>query len=86
MAAHLDILSKVEDTFAPLRIPKTLVPCLLEMRDKLTHHQPSRLQIADQIIDIERKELLNTWEYETSLRDSNSKLIEEMGEHWVTGF
>ena len=32
LAAHLDILSKVEDTFAPLRIPKTLVPCLLEMK------------------------------------------------------
>ena len=86
LAAHLDILSKVEDTFAPLRIPKTLVPCLLEMRDKLTHHQPSRLQIAGRIIDIESEELLNTWEYETSLSDSNSKLIKEMGEHWVAVF
>ncbi len=86
LAAHLDILSKVEDTFAPLRIPKTLVPCLLEMRDKLTHHQPSRLQIAGRIIDIESEELLNTWEYETSLSDSNPKLIEEMGEHWVAVF
>ena len=86
LAAHLDILSKVEDTFAPLRIPKTLVPCLLEMRDKLTHHQPSRLRIADQIIDIESEGLLNTWEYEPSLSDSNPKLIEEMGEHWVSVF
>ena len=86
LAAHLDILSKVEDTFDPLRIPKTLVPCLLEMRDKLTHHQPSRLRIADQIIDIESEGLLNTWEYEPSLSDSNPKLIEEMGEHWVSVF
>ena len=56
------------------------------MRDKLTHHQPSRLQIADQIIDIESEGLLNTWEYETPLSDSDPKLIEEMGEHWVAVF
>ncbi len=86
LAAHLDILSKVEDTFAPLRIPKTLVPCLLGIKDELTHHQPSRLQIANQIIDIESEGLLNIWEYETPLSDSNPKLIEEMGEHWVAVF
>ena len=86
LAAHLDILSKVENAFAPLRIPKGLVSLLLEMRDKLTHHQPSRLQIADQIIDIESEGLLNIWEYEPSLSDSNPKLIEEIGEHWVAVF
>ena len=86
LAAHLDILSKVEDTFAPLRIPKTLVPSLLKMKDELTHHQPSRLRIADQIIDIESEGLLNTWEYEPSLSNSNPKVIEEMGEHWVSVF
>ena len=86
LAAHLDILSKVEDTFAPLRIPKNLVPCLLGMKDELTHHQPSRLQIANQMIDIESEGLLNTWEYESSLSDSDPKLIEEMGEHWVAVF
>ena len=86
LAAHLDILFKVEDTFAPLRIPKTLVPCLLAMRDKQTHHQPSRLRIADQIIDIENEGLLNTWEYEMPSPDSSPKLIEEMGERWVAVF
>ena len=86
LAAHLDILSKVENAFAPLRIPKYLVPSLLKMKDNLTPHQPSRLQIADMIIDIESQGLLNTWEYETLLSDRNAKLIEEMGEHWVAVF
>ena len=86
LAAHLDILPKVEKAFTRLRIPKDLVSLLLIMRDKLTHHQPSRLQIADQIIDIESEGLLNTWEYETPLSDSDPKLIEEMGEHWVAVF
>ncbi len=86
LAAHLDILSKVEDTFAPLRIPKTLVSSLVKMKDELTHHQPSQLQIAGQVIDIENEGLLNTWEYEMPSPDSNPKLIEEMGEHWVAVF
>ncbi len=86
LAAHLDILSKVEDTFAPLRIPKTLVPSLLKMKDELTHHQPSQLLFAGQIIEIESEGLLNTWECEPSLSDSDPKLIEEMGEHWVAVF
>ena len=86
LAAHLDILYKVEDTFALLRIPETLVPSLLKMKDELTHHQPSRLKIANQIIDIENEGLLNTWKYKVPLSDSNAKLIEEMGERWVTVF
>ena len=86
LAAHLDILYNVEDTFAPLRIPETLVPSLLKMKDELTHHQPSRLQIANRIIDIENEGLLNTWEYEMPSPDSSPKLIEEMGERWVAVF
>ena len=86
LAAHLDILSKVENAFAPLRIPKHLIPYLLKMKDNLTPHQPSRLQIADKIVDMESQGLLNTWEYETSLSDRDAKLIEEMGEHWVAVF
>ena len=87
LAAHLDILSKVEDTFAPLRIPENLVISLVKMKDKLTHHQPSRLKIANQIIDIENEGLLNTWEYEPCPRQiAIAKLIEEMGERWVTVF
>ena len=86
LAAHLDILSKVENTFAPLRIPKTLIPILLEMKNKLTHSQPSRLQIAEQIIDIESQGLLNIWEYEATSSDRDTELIEEMGEHWVAVF
>ena len=86
LAAHLDILSKIENTFAPLRISKHLVPSLLKMKDRLTPHQPSRLQNASQIIDIESQELLNTWEQEIVSSDKNAELIEEMGEYWVAFF
>ena len=86
LAAHLDILSKIENTFAPLRISKYLVPSLLKMKDNLTPHQPSRLQSAAQIIDIESQGLLDTWEHEITSSDKNAALIEEMGEYWAAFF
>ena len=52
LSAHLDILDKVESAFSPLRIPKSLVPALILMRDRITPHQPSRVLLYQQIVDL----------------------------------
>ncbi len=42
LARHFGFLDEVERTFAPVRLPKELIPCLAVMRDRLAAGQPSR--------------------------------------------
>ncbi|MBN1900037.1 hypothetical protein JW926_01775, partial [Candidatus Sumerlaeota bacterium] len=41
LANHIDILDYVEKTFSPLKISLRTIPALKEMKDNLTHPQPS---------------------------------------------
>lgn len=58
LASHLGILENVEKVFRSIRIPSEVIPSLVEMRDKTLHHQPTRLDNANQIIDLVDKKAL----------------------------
>lgn len=60
LASHLGILGDIEKVFHSIRIPSELIPSLIEMRDKMLHHQPSRLDVANHIIDLVDRRLLKT--------------------------
>lgn len=60
LASHLGILGDIEKAFHSIRIPSELIPSLIEMRDKMLHHQPSRLDVANHIIDLVDRRLLKT--------------------------
>ena len=55
LAYHLGILENVENIFRTLRLPPELIPSLVEMRDKALHHQPSRLEETNKIIELVEK-------------------------------
>ena len=62
LAAHLGILDAIEEQFRPIRLPSLAIPALHEQREKLKPHQPSRLEIAKEILRAERRGGLETWQ------------------------
>jgi len=61
LAAHLEILPEVEAQFGPLLIPHLTMVALREQRDRLKPHQPSQLDVANELIDAERRGLIRSW-------------------------
>ncbi|MBE7557282.1 MAG: trypsin-like peptidase domain-containing protein [Anaerolineales bacterium] len=86
LAAHLDILTEIEETFRPLHIPAALIPALLRMRERVSLSQPSRLEIYRQIIDLQQRNMLAVVQCEVSPDYANPELVTELGEEWVALF
>jgi hypothetical protein len=82
-AAHLDILELIEKVFKPLHIPADLIPALIAMRDRVTYHQPSRIQDFQQIIDLADRGSLVAVKPDLPSNYENTQLTEEIGEDWV---
>ena len=86
LAQHLEILGDVELAFSPLRIPSDLIPALIEMCERLSHAQPSRLNAFLQILDLLEHQAIHVEELEESQTCKNSELVDELGEQWVAFF
>lgn len=86
LGAHIGILDEVENSFKPLHIPIDLIPALIQMRERLTFHQPSMLKAYQQIIDLEERGKLQTIESTLPAEYENKALVEEIGEEWVALF
>lgn len=86
LAEHLGILTEVEKAFKPLRIPISLIPSLVQMRDKYAHPQPKCLEAYSLIIELVQQGLLKIEDCELPQECENSKLAEELGSKWVVLF
>jgi len=86
LAAHLEILTQVEEVFAPLRISSSLIPALAHMRNEVARHQQSRLATSRQIVDLADEGLLQRYEFGLPPDYENTQLVEECGEEWVALF
>lgn len=86
LAAHLDILTEIEETFKPLHIPAALIRALLRMRKRVSPPQPSRLEIYRQIIDLQKRDMLAVVQCEIPPDYANTELVTELGEEWVALF
>lgn len=64
LGQHLGILAELEDAFAPLRIPHQTVIALRKQRDRLRHHQPSRVETSRQLLRAERQGRIHAWQGE----------------------
>lgn len=86
LGAHLNILGAVERAFRRLRIPATLIPALGRMRERLEHHQPSRLPLWRQIVDLAATGELTIEQPRLPPEYENAGLVDELGEDWVALF
>ncbi len=85
LAAHLGILPAVEEAFGPLRIPADVIPALIKMAEKTTHHQPSRLEEYDEIVELAEQNLLRIVDLEPD-PERDATLVEDLGEDWLALF
>lgn len=78
LASHLGVLGSIEKVFRSIRMPSEIIPSLVEMRDKTLHHQPSRLDVANQIIDLVNKKLLKIADDVSMGSKKNSKNLSDL--------
>lgn len=82
LAEHLGILNNVENAFRPIRIPSLIVPALTQMREKVTHHQPSsldNLQVVNKLVESGRIKI--DMNLSPSLLDE--EFSRELGNDWI---
>jgi len=82
LAAHLGVLEKVVEVFRPIKIPASLVPSLVAMRDKVTPHQPSHATAYRRILDLIRESKIRTID-PPKISEADSTLVQELGSEWV---
>lgn len=86
LAAHLEILDQVEEAFKPLCIPAPVMPALLQMRERLAHHQPSRIETCQQIVGLVDSGSLKVLDCPVPPDYPNADLVSELGEEFVACF
>lgn len=80
---HLDILDAVEKTFHPIFIPSDIVPALIHMLDKVSYHQPKRMEAYQQIIDLVQQGNMRVVDYQTPPKCETSLFVNKLGENWI---
>ena len=83
LSMHLGLLSLVEESFHPIGIPEDVVPALIDMRDRISHHQPKRIEVFEQIIRLVNAGSLKVLECHLPPDYENSSLVKELGEEWA---
>ena len=83
LSMHLGILTQVEKTFRPISIPADIVPALIHMRERFSHHQPKRLEAKQEIVDLEGVGSVKVIEPGTLPKRILTQLADEVGEDWV---
>ena len=84
LADYLEILDLLEEYFKPLKVSAAFQPALARQLQMLQSHQPSRLELYRQTLDLLHrnvlKELPRQMEVSISL---NCDLVEKKGQQWV---
>ncbi len=83
LAAHVDLLPLIEQTFRPLYIGGEAIADLMAIRDALTISQPSHERINRLILDLfERQQVIRLPENDlVTMRDAN--VAQQMGDAWA---
>lgn len=83
LAEYLGILSLVESTFAPVRIPARALEALTRTHDGLMPHQPRRVSSAYAILDMFEHGLLHVDADWPKLSSGDEKIVQGMGIGWT---
>ena len=83
LSMHLGLLNLVRESFHPIGIAEDVVPALIDMRDRISHHQPKRIEVFEQIIRLVDAGSLKVVECQLPPNYENSTLVKEVGEEWA---
>lgn len=83
LAEHLEILPDVERVFPPLLLPHGIMRALMQMRDSLMPHQPSRLETDRALVaaEAERRLAVRTEPLPEALSEEGG--LESQGRTWI---
>ena len=86
MAAHLDLLDNLENTFSPLHISGSLIPALTYQLSLLQSHQPSILWAYKKILQLHQAGGIQTATDKIDPGVEMKNLQDKMGAPWVAMF
>ncbi len=84
LAEHVGILTIVEQEFAPLRIPQSVMAAFLQMEDMLQHHQPNRIKAAREVLRYVQENRIAVFEADPSAEALGEQFQEQLGRSWTT--
>ena len=84
LADYLKILEPLEEHFKPLKISASFLPALTHQLQMLQLHQPSRLELYRQTLELVRRGVLKELPRQLDTPTiSNHYLVEKKGQQWV---
>lgn len=83
LAEHLEVLTQVQEVYAPIRIPPDLVGALLHLRERVAHPQPRRLANCRLIIELVDRGMLYVTDPSSTLLDQLPPQAAELGSDWA---
>lgn len=86
LAAHLEVLHLIEKCFSPLRIPASVLPTLVQIRDKKTPNNPELIKIYNHVLDLIDQNLIKVIKEKSAANHKNQKLLKELGPDWILLF
>jgi hypothetical protein len=86
LSMHLGILDDVERSFHQVAIPSDTIPALIHMREKVSHHQPKKLEDYKQVIDLVESGAAEIIEPEQLPELRETALLKEVTEDWTALF
>jgi|GEM_PF-6640085 len=88
IAHGLNILDEIEESLSPIKISFYLIQSLMQMREAVQSHQPSRLESYKDIIDLidtGKINILNEEDYDEET-DYDDEILNAKGEEWAKSY
>lgn len=86
LAQHVELLTCIEQTFAPLRIPPSLPSALLQIQEGLANNHPSSVQRSREVVRLVGKNRITILDRSVPENYENPALVAQLGEDWVAAF
>lgn len=84
LADYLKILEPLEEHFKPLKVSAAFQPALAHQLQMLLSHQPSRLDVYRQTLELFRRNVFRELPRQVDISTpSNCDLVEKMGQRWA---
>ena len=86
MAEYVGLLRQMEAQSNQLRIPHSLIPALLEMREKAAPYQPSKLAVFEEIAQLVNERAIAVTEVVLPTEQVQDESTEALGADWIALF
>ncbi|MHB9144781.1 MAG: HTH domain-containing protein [Symbiobacteriia bacterium] len=76
LVESLGLLSTIQQAFSQVRIPSSLMPTLIAMRDSIAPHQPSRARVYEEILGCVQRKLIQTVDHSVPADEEEGYIVD----------